>query len=252
MILGNYVFAVSVAALLAQPVWIADAEPTARAQDEIVQLEPAHTDIDITLPGNLHNTYGRFTLKSGIIRVDPETGNATGEIAIDAASEDSGEHLRDALIKNGVLDVDRYPEITFTPQRIQGSRDSQDNFYGQIVGLMQLRGGIHEMKIQVHGHLLGNQLTAACDFLVPYVEWGVESPNVLSPTEIINSTRGSENGVLTRMFSIFAYMLPVLRKIPPNLFKVSDLVEVRVETSGHITWASDLQARKVTIIVPPR
>ena len=252
MMLGRYVFVVAVAVLLAQPDRNAGAESTARAQDEIVQLDPAHTDIDITLPGNLHNTRGRFTLKSGIIRVDPETGDATGEIAIDAASEDSNEHLRDALIKNGVLEVGRYPEITFTPQRIQGTRDSQDNFYGQIAGLMRLHGGIHEMTIQVHGHLLGNQVTGACDFLVPYVEWGVESPNVLSPTEILDSTRGTENGVVAKMFSIFAYMLPVLRKIPPNLFKVSDLVEVRVETSGHITWTPDPQARTVTIIVPPR
>ncbi len=252
MMLRSYVFAAAVAALNAQPIPIAHAQSNALPQTDIVQLDPAHTNIDFTLLGNLHTTNGRFALKSGNIRVDPETGNATGKIEIDAASEDSKEQLRDAIIRNGVLDVARYPEITFIPQKIQGIRDSQNNFYGQITGLMEVQGSLHEITIQVHGHLLGDQVTAACDFLVPYVEWGVESPNVLSPTQIINSTREPETGASPRMFSIFAYMLPVLRTIPPHLFKVSDLVQVKVETSGYITWAMGPQARKVTIIVPPR
>jgi polyisoprenoid-binding protein YceI len=251
MMLRRYVFAAAVAALFAKPISIAHAQSNAQLPD-IVQLDPAHTNIDFKLLGNLHTTNGRFTLKSGIIRVDPETGNATGKIEIDAASEDSKEQLRDAIIRNGVLDVARYPTITFIPQKIQGIRDPQNDFYGQITGLMEVQGSLHEITIQVHGHLLGDQLTAACDFLVPYVEWGVESPNVLSPTQIINSTRDSQTGTSPRMFSIFAHMLPVLRKIPPHLFKVSDLVQVKVETSGYITWSMGPQARKVTIIVPPR
>jgi polyisoprenoid-binding protein YceI len=252
MILERYFFAIAIAVLAAQPVQIADAQPTARLQDEIVQLDPAHTDIAFTLAGNLHNTNGRFRLKTGIIRLDPETGNATGEITIDTASEASSEHLRDALMKNGILEVDRYPEIIFTPQRILGHRDSQGNFYGQIAGLMRLHGGVHEMTIFVHGHLAGDQLTLLCDFLVPYVEWGIESPNVLTPAQIISSTRESNNGFAPGMFSIFAYLLPMLRKIPPNLFEVSDLVEVKVEAHGHIIWAPDPRVRNVTVITPPR
>jgi len=84
------------------------------------------------------------------------------------------------------------------------------------------------------------------------VEWGVESPNVLSSTEIINSTREYEIQTADRMFPIFAHILPVLRKIPPHLFNVSDLVQIKVETSGYITWVPEPQARKVTIIVSPR
>jgi polyisoprenoid-binding protein YceI len=252
MISRLYVFAAAVAALLAQPILIAHAQSTAQPQDDIVQLDPARTNIDFTLLGNLHKTDGRFTLKSGIIRVDPETGNATGKIEIDVASEDSKEQLRDAIIRNGVLNVARYPEINFTPQKIQGIRDSQNNFYGQVTGLMEVQGSSHEMTVQVHGHLMGDRLTAASDFLVPYVEWGVGSPNVLSSTEIINSTREYETQTGDRMFPIFAHMLPVLRKIPPHLFNVSDLVQIKVETSGYITWVPEPQARKVTIIVPPR
>jgi len=252
MILRPYVFAAAVAALLAQPIQTAHGQSTAHPREDIVNLDPAHSNIDFTLLGNLHKTDGRFNLKSGLIRVDPETGNAAGKIEIDVASEDSKEQLRDAIIRNGVLDVARYPEMTFTPRNIQGIRDSQNNFYGRVTGLMEVQGKTHEMTIQVHGHLQGDQLTSACDFLVPYVDWGVESPNVLSSTEIINSTRDYETKTGNSMFSIFAYMLPILRKIPPHLFNVSDLVQVKIETNGYITWVPDPQARKVTIIVSPR
>jgi hypothetical protein len=116
---------------------------------------------------------------------------------------------------------------------------------------MQLHGGIHEMIVPIHGHITGDQLTAACEFLVPYVEWGLDSPNVFSASQIIQSTRTSRDGFVTRIFPIFAYMLPTLRKIPPNLFWVSDLIDVKVETQGRIIWASEPEARKVTVIVPP-
>jgi len=250
MMFKLYFLTVAVAALLVQPVRIANAESSAQVQDDVVELDPAHTDIDFMLPGYLHTTHGRLTLKDGTIRIDPATGKATGEVVIDAASEDSSEDLRDAITKHAVLEVDRNPEITFTIQRIQGVRGAQGDFYGQIAGLMQLHGEVHPITVWARGPLIGDQLTATCDFLVPYTEWGLDSPNVLSPTQIINSIRRSNSGFITKIFPIFAYMLPALRKIPPDLFWVSDLVDVKVETSGHIIWAPQPEARKVTVIVP--
>jgi polyisoprenoid-binding protein YceI len=250
MKLAHYILTVFVAVVIAQPVRVAHANSTVEGKD-VVRLDPQHTSIDFMLPGNLHNTHGKFALRNGTIAIDPHNGDTTGEIVIDAASEDSSEHLRDAIMKNGILEVKRYPDIVFIPQRVEGDRDSNGNFYGRITGSIELHGYIHEIATEFHGHIAGDELTAACNFLLPYVEWGVESPNVLTPGQIINSTRG-DNSIGTRMFSVFAYMLPVLRKIPPNLFKVSDLVEVRVETKGRVIWAPEPQARQVILIVPPR
>jgi polyisoprenoid-binding protein YceI len=219
-------------------------------EDDLVQLDPQRTNVDFVLLGNLHNTHGRFTLRSGAIAIDPHSGNASGQIIIDAGSEDSSEHLRDAIMKNAILDVRRYPEILFMPQHVEGDRDSKGDLYGTISGLMQLHGYVHEIGTEFHGHLDRDELTIRCTFLVPYVEWGVESPNVLTPMQIINSTIG-DNSAGTRMFAAFAYMLPVLRKIPPNLFQVSDLVEVTIAATGRITWAPEAQARRTMLIAPP-
>jgi polyisoprenoid-binding protein YceI len=251
MKLRHYVFPAAIAVLAGQPIRSANAQMPVHVQEEIIQLEPAHTAIDFMLAGKLHTTNGHFALKRGTIRIDPATGNAGGEIVIDAASEDSSEDLRDAITRHAVLEVERYPEIIFSPRRIQGVRGSQDDFYGEMAGLMQLHGGIHEMTVPIHGHVAGDQLTAACEFLIPYAQWGLDSPNVLSASQIIQSTRTSRSGFVTKVFPIFAFMLPALRKIPPDLFWVSDLVDVKVETRGGILWAPEPGARKITVIVPP-
>jgi hypothetical protein len=53
------------------------------------------------------------------------------------------------------------------------------------------------------------------------------------------------------LFSVFAYMLPVLREIPPNLFEVSDQVEVTIQAHGRVNWAPEPQARRINFIAPP-
>ena len=220
-------------------------------REDVVQLDPQQSNVTFVLLGNLHDTHGRFALKSGTIGIDPDNGNATGQIVIAASSEDSSEQLRDAITRNAILDVDLYPEIVFIPQRVEGDRDPDGTFYGRITGLMELRGAMHEIGTEFHGHLAGDKLTAQCTFLVPYVEWGVESPNVLTSQQIIHSIAG-DNSVGNELFSVFAYMLPALRKIPPNLFQVSDLVEVTIAASGTVHWAPIARAQQINLIVPSR
>jgi hypothetical protein len=59
---------------------------------------------------------------------------------------------------------------------------------------MELHGGIHEMKVMVHGHVAGDRLTVSCEFLIPNANWGLESPNTLSASRPTRSTKTSGNG----------------------------------------------------------
>src|SRR5947208_1158519 len=111
MRLNRHICTMAMVAFLVQPLPIAMTESSARVQGDVIQLDPAHTVIDFMLPGYLHTTNGRMALKSGSIFINPATGKANGELLVDAASEDSGEALRDAITKHAVLEVDRYPEI---------------------------------------------------------------------------------------------------------------------------------------------
>jgi hypothetical protein len=146
--------------------------------------------------------------------------------------------------------VRHYPEIVFIPKQVEGIRAEGGCFYGRIRGLVQLHGTVHEVATEFHGDLAGDQLSAECEFLLPYLGWGVESPNVLAPGQIVSSVRG-DNTPSTRMFAAFSYLLPLLRKIPPNIFEVSDFAEVEVKTSGRVIWAPQPQARQVLLISPP-
>src|SRR5260370_16813487 len=92
-------------------VWAVSGTPAA-----VLRLDPANTQINFTLKGFPHNTEGSFKLKSGEIRVEPETGGSAGAIVVDAASAATGIGMRDNQMRESILEVQRYPEITFKPR----------------------------------------------------------------------------------------------------------------------------------------
>src|SRR5262249_54960570 len=65
------------------------------AQETILDLDPAHTEIHFSLGDVLHKVQGTFQLKRGTLRFDPATGKAGGEIVIDVTSGDTGNAGRD-------------------------------------------------------------------------------------------------------------------------------------------------------------
>ncbi len=90
---------------------------SAGAQQTQVTLDPAQTTVNWTLGDVLHTVQGTFKMVSGNIVFDPRTGNASGEILVDARSGESGNHTRDNKMQKEVLESARYPEITFLPKQ---------------------------------------------------------------------------------------------------------------------------------------
>ena len=81
--------------------------PARAGQHAIIQLDPARTQISFTLKGFPHTTTGSFRLKRGEIRVDPESGRASGSIVVDATTGATGIRMRDSHMKDSVLEVQR-------------------------------------------------------------------------------------------------------------------------------------------------
>jgi polyisoprenoid-binding protein YceI len=81
---------------------------------DTVTFDPAQTSVDFTLADVLHTVHGAFTLRSGVIHFDPETGKASGSLVVDAGSGDSGGGARDRRMHKNILESGRYPEIVFT------------------------------------------------------------------------------------------------------------------------------------------
>lgn len=144
-----------------------------------LELDPSKTRIEFRLPGSLHTTHGTFKLEHGIIKADPATGEAAGSIAIDANSGDSGMGARDNRMKDIVLEVQEYPEITFTPGRVTGQLGADGEFQAKLQGVLTLHGAGHQIVVEAQGRLIGDDLVATSHFSVPYVQWGLKDPSLL-------------------------------------------------------------------------
>jgi polyisoprenoid-binding protein YceI len=84
----------------------------------VLELDPAKTTIAYSLEGWPHHTQGTFALKHGVIRLYPRTRKMDGIIIVDAASGNSGHSVRDDRMKSSVLEVSRFPDISFAPQQV--------------------------------------------------------------------------------------------------------------------------------------
>src|SRR5579863_10383267 len=93
---------------------------SAAAQQWSLQLDPAHTSVKFTLGDVLHTVHGTFQLKHGALQFDPASGRVSGEIVVDAKSGDSGSGMRDRKMHREVLESEKYQEISFRPDRVEG------------------------------------------------------------------------------------------------------------------------------------
>jgi len=170
-----------------------------------LELDPSKTLIEFRLPGALHTTHGTFKLEHGIIEAHPGTGEASGAIIVDAMSGDSGVGVRDDRMKDTVLEAQKYPEITFTPQHVTVQPGTGGQFQAKLKGVLTLHGAGHQIVAEVQGWLIGDSLVATSHFSVPYVDWGLEDPSVLFLT-------------------------------------VAKQVDIDIATAGHVVWRGE-QAR---------
>jgi polyisoprenoid-binding protein YceI len=169
------------------------------AQESTFELDSAKSRVEYTVSTTLHTVHGTFQVKSGIVHFNPSTGVASGLVLVDATSGDSGNESRDKKMHKEVLESAKFSEISFVPTRVTGTL-AGDSSTLQVEGTFRLHGSDHPIKASIPVQVNGNQLTADCKFVVPYVAWGLKNPG---------------NFVL----------------------HVSDKVEVTVVASGHLTQA---------------
>src|SRR5271166_3076572 len=147
------------------------------AQQMQVTLDPAQSKIEWTLGATMHTVHGTFKLTSGTVKFDPRSGEASGEIVVDATSGESGNHDRDADMHNKVLESARYPEITLIPRRVAGSLAEQGKSSLQVQGVFRIHGAEHEFTLPMTVEKTGDAITASSSFVVPYQDWGMKNPS---------------------------------------------------------------------------
>jgi polyisoprenoid-binding protein YceI len=164
-----------------------------------LELNPSQTHVTWTLGDVLHTVHGTFRLTRGTIRFDPATGNASGELVVDATSGESGNGARDGRMHKHVLESAKYPDITFKPDRIDGNVNLDGDSQVQLHGSFGIHGAEHELSVPAKVHLARSHMDATIDFSVPFVKWGMKDPSTLflkvkDTVDIEVRAAGSETG----------------------------------------------------------
>jgi polyisoprenoid-binding protein YceI len=151
--------------------------PAGRAQEFVVQFNPAQTKIEFTLGSTLHTVEGTFRLKSGTIRFDPTSGKIGGSIMVDATRGESGNAGRDRKMHREILESGKYPEIIFTPSQVKGTFDPKGPSKLEISGQISLHGQDHDVTLPINIQPSGRQLQMATHITIPYIKWGLKNPS---------------------------------------------------------------------------
>jgi polyisoprenoid-binding protein YceI len=154
------------------------AAPLAAAERRLV-LDPARTEVAFDLEATGHDVHGLFSLARGEVRFDPESGAASGEIVLDAASGETGNSSRDRTMAEEVLEAASFPEIRFVPQRLIGRVADQGTSEVTLEGRLTLHGSEHAMALPARVSVDGGHVTAETSFPIPYLDWGLHDPSVL-------------------------------------------------------------------------
>jgi polyisoprenoid-binding protein YceI len=149
------------------------------AQDVAFRLDPARSTVNFTLGDVLHTVRGTFRLTEGSLSLDPASGKLKGEIVVDAKSGNSGSGMRDRKMEREVLESERYPEISFRPDRIEGSVLLPGKSSVRVHGMFSVHGTDHELTVPAEVETTPDHWTATLHFTVPYAKWGMKNPSTL-------------------------------------------------------------------------
>lgn len=151
----------------------------ARAEEQLLSLDPATTAIRFTVEATGHDVEGSFHVTSGAVRFDAATGTASGEIRVDALSAETGNGSRDKTLRGDVLETARFPIFVFTPEHLVGALPASGEGQVELRGVVALHGASHPLTLPAKVNVDGGRLKLTAEFAVPYVEWGLHNPSVL-------------------------------------------------------------------------
>lgn len=149
------------------------------ASAQAFTLDPSHTTINFTLGDVLHTVRGTFHLKHGSLLLDLSSGKITGEIVVDAKSGESGNGMRDRKMHREVLESERYADIKFRPDRVEGAILPQGKSSVRVHGIFTIHGSDHELTVPAEVEINPDHWAATLHFAVPYAKWGLKNPSTL-------------------------------------------------------------------------
>lgn len=131
------------------------ATPSVRAEPESFTLDPSHTIPSFAVSHlGLSVQRGLFTRASGTVVIDRAAKTGRVEVAVDPASLETGDRLRDRVLRgDGWFDVERHPAISFRAQRVVFEGDVPVAADGELT----LRGVTRPLRLTIRDFRCGMQ-----------------------------------------------------------------------------------------------
>jgi hypothetical protein len=153
--------------------------PVGLAQHQSFIVNPDASEVKMTLNTTHEVVVGKFHIQSGAIEFDRSSGKMAGSVVVLAASGDTGNGSRDKKMKNDILKVEQFANVSFEPKSFTGVIAAAGDSAIQVSGVFTLLGTPHEITVPMLVHLDGGGATAKAHFTVPYVQWGLKNPSFL-------------------------------------------------------------------------
>jgi hypothetical protein len=176
LITGSALFALAVLLSAAAAHRPPQAPVAVSAKEIVLTIDPAQSTVHYTVSSSLHTVHGTFAVKRGTLRLDPATSKASGEIVVDAVSGESGNNSRDKKMHKEVLESDKFTDIIFRPDHVEGAVRPQGSSSAQLHGIFVLHGSGHELTVPVQAELKSEKWKGTANFTVPYNDWGLKNP----------------------------------------------------------------------------
>jgi polyisoprenoid-binding protein YceI len=153
--------------------------PVALAQQQTFVVNPAASEVKMTLKTTHEVVNGAFHIQSGSIGVDRSDAKMSGSVVVLAGSGKTGNGSRDKKMNKDILEVERHATVSFEPKSYAGAIAPSGDSTIQVTGIFTLLGTPHEITIPMLVHLEGPTATAKAHFVVPYIQWGLKDPSFL-------------------------------------------------------------------------
>src|SRR5688572_14627769 len=93
--------------------------PALHAESWVYRLDPATTKVTFLLDAFMHKVHGSAPLLRGEVRFD-DSGQASGEIVVDATKAETGSEGRDKDMHAKVLESSKFGEIVLAVDGLEG------------------------------------------------------------------------------------------------------------------------------------
>jgi len=173
----------------------------ASAPGLVLRVAPPKSQVVFDAQAFLHSFSGRTSKIRGTLRLadGDRPDGAEACFRIDAASLETGNATRDAIMRDEHLQTIRFPVIAFDLLRVEGARSAADGWEFVARGTLTLRGVTREIRFPVLARRVGDDLRLTGEVPVRMSDHGIPAPKFLFLTV--------EDRVLVR-FDILAARAP--------------------------------------------